>query len=565
MPQQAQSSYIANFVRLFAMDEYYTTVLLRKINQVLDEDLTVLSRDIIRSCYVIWFTRHFEMNEVNTKVLYNKCADIFDSALGNEPATHIINSAYVNRFLLYHKINQSSAQRFSTILTLAISAEDTLRDWIKSNVQADVDYATYTLVKLCFGSIKYSSATIAVISELKKHSSSDLQMATIATTTEVAAIVAYEMYDHYNTLIQEWGIWSSCFGRLIVLNGVSSSGKTTLAASYIEQGFSVISMDLVHKELVYRKLNQDLKLSALIQVMKCFLTPNSLEYLIIGYKIPSDGLGTNELDLINDLRCNLGEICCCSREDILGEMYKQSAQILFRGEGVVLDVVLSSNQRIDMLRYSYGNYPMEIVLLFDTLEQNISKCLQRGYSAVQLQQLQEFRSPVAHVLYQYQRFYKFEPICNVDPSIVLEVVDLNSYLRVLDIAHAIEIKRIELLSLVSYGITSAEILQFTENANYIVKTFRAKLLEAAKGGIVGIVPNIKYDKLITTQNISIHSTDTTASVEQDNYRVVYHSNSETIPMLYGSNLPVREVINCEALGTSVTLDLMGYIKSFEMV
>ena len=52
----------------------------------------------------------------------------------------------------------------------------------------------------------------------------------------------------------EWKIWSKCFGKVFVINGVSSVGKTTLASYLSKFGFNKISLDDIYDQLFFDAL-----------------------------------------------------------------------------------------------------------------------------------------------------------------------------------------------------------------------------------------------------------------------------------------------------------------------
>jgi len=84
------------------------------------------------------------------------------------------------------------------------------------------------------------------------------------------------------SLFNEWHIWSKCFGKLIIVNGVSSSGKTTLVSRLSEFGWNIVSLDDILNKILFDDLNHFIP-HLLLSAQK-YLSSNDFLKLISGLK-----------------------------------------------------------------------------------------------------------------------------------------------------------------------------------------------------------------------------------------------------------------------------------------
>lgn len=56
-------------------------------------------------------------------------------------------------------------------------------------------------------------------------------------------------------LYQEWRIWSKCFCKVVLVNGVSSVGRTTLTCGLNTLGFNKVSIDDVYDKILLDHLS----------------------------------------------------------------------------------------------------------------------------------------------------------------------------------------------------------------------------------------------------------------------------------------------------------------------
>jgi hypothetical protein len=103
-----------------------------------------------------------------------------------------------------------------------------------------------------------------------------------------------------NDSIKEWSLWSKCFGKVILINGVSCSGKTTLV-NYLEQvGFDKIVVDEIYHAHYRSYLNTIVP--ELISEVKSFLSINDFWKILFQFKVDVSKYSASEQESIDALK-----------------------------------------------------------------------------------------------------------------------------------------------------------------------------------------------------------------------------------------------------------------------
>ncbi len=230
-------------------------------------------------------------------------------------------------------------------------------------------------------------------------------------------------------LYKEWQIWSQCFGKVLVLTGVSSSGKTTFLKQKCKNSFHIISQDDVYDSMLLDHLCKNTKMISLVEK---FVRDNDLMSIMYGFKIKTK-YAPEELKLIKDLRheLSLSEPFTPTELEICDQMYKKSKQFIFSGQNVVLDVV-ALEEKIQILSYSFHSYPMKIWLFYAPLEKTLQQCFQRNSLSFQNIEFCDQRDP-GMILYQYAAFFEFKQKSNLlKLDTCLEKIDKDSTKKIVE-------------------------------------------------------------------------------------------------------------------------------------
>lgn len=106
--------------------------------------------------------------------------------------------------------------------------------------------------------------------------------------------------------VREWQLASSALGKIIVLNGPSSSGKTTLATKF--EGYHVLSYDQAILDRMYQYFCTNPKVANIIQNAREFLTVDNLLSIMTSQKIKNNSYTEEQLDIIHSLRSGCRDI-----------------------------------------------------------------------------------------------------------------------------------------------------------------------------------------------------------------------------------------------------------------
>ena len=307
-------------------------------------------------------------------------------------------------------------------------------------------------------------------------------------------------------LYMEWKIWSRCFGKVVVINGVSSSGKSTLSHYLSNFGFNIISLDSVRDKLLLDYADKHFKIT--ITQIKEFLSDKIILKVLFGFKFTEVHYDRKKIELIKNLQKEFFNFIVQDNNflttmQIFEQMYDISKKFIFSGQNVLLDVMVYGTD-VDMLRYSFRYYPMKIGLLYNSLEENLNKCFQRNYLSFK-KDLIEYRHPL-DIMEQYREFYQFidkSSICKYKS--VFEKVDKSAVKNILEIAIHFQIL---LLNNFKYNLIADDAVCFIAYDDKIQKIY--ELTETFKTIMmlemnteVFVVSKMEYDFIIRTSDLKM--------------------------------------------------------------
>ena len=236
-------------------------------------------------------------------------------------------------------------------------------------------------------------------------------------------------------LCKEWSLWSKCFGKVIVINGVSSSGKTTLTGHLEQYGFNRVTIDDIHDQHYIGYLSS--AIPDLMFKVKDFLTPNDFWKVLLQFKIDATKYSNFQQRYIIKLQSYLSDnsediaMKCPSRMEVYDMIYGQAKQFIFSGLNVAIDLIMTSNSQIELFSYCFNKYPMSVVLLYLPLEENLERCFSRNYTSEKYD-LIDSRLP-SEILDGYSLLYKFVTKENMSShDIQLAKVNKNAIISALN-------------------------------------------------------------------------------------------------------------------------------------
>jgi hypothetical protein len=230
----------------------------------------------------------------------------------------------------------------------------------------------------------------------------------------------------------EWTIWSKCFGKVLLINGTSSSGKTTVCKYLSKFGFNSINIDEVADEVIFGYFG---KFTENIFLVKKFLTNDDMTRILNGYKVKEVNYSESQLTIIKTLQDEINHILKHSlpnKMEIYDQVYEKAKKYIFSGQDVVIDIV-AKDESVNMLSYCFNYYPMLIALLYSSLEENLIKCFKRNCASAETGTA-DYRYP-ALIVDQYNSFYTFISKNNVSKKDnIIEMVDKDKTLAILKMA-----------------------------------------------------------------------------------------------------------------------------------
>lgn len=360
-------------------------------------------------------------------------------------------------------------------------------------------------------------------------------------------------------LYREWKIWSKCLGKVVVINGVSSSGKSTLSQYLSNFGFNVISLDTIRDNLLLDYANKHFEKS--IFQMKEFLTDSEILKVLFGFKIAEIQHDTHKIEFIQGFQKKFFNLVVQDNDflttiKIFDQMYNVAQKFIFSGQNVLLDV-MAYGEEINMLHYSFRYYPIKIGLLYSPLEENLTKCFQRNYLSSKNGMI-EYRNPI-DIMSQYREFYQFVNKDNIYKYNVFEKVEKGTVKNILEIAIHCQLR---LLNDFKCYLIADDAVCFLDYDNKIKKLY--DLVEILKNSMmleefeeVFVVPNVEYDFIVRTSDLQMMNRKFVSSINLGNKEIIiedilkfchYKSNSKEMDsgdamVLYSTVTPVVEKLS----------------------
>lgn len=296
-------------------------------------------------------------------------------------------------------------------------------------------------------------------------------------------------------LYAEWALWSRCLGKVVVINGTSSSGKSTLAKYTIKLGFNIINVDKICDQILFDYFNATIL--SLMSKIQDFLTSDDLRKIYFKHKINKDKYNVVEQKCIIDLEHqikenNMEEILekSLSDKNIYNRVYDEAKKFIFSGQNVVIDTVLTSNQEIDLLFWSFHYYKVSMLLLYSPLEMNLEKCFLRNQISLK-QDLCDYRSP-SQVIEQYLLFYTFE--CN--PQDKQKILEKVNKLQVIGTLTDVEQESRELFHQIHNSIDYDRTTKSIDTTrDFVEKAYTSMKLDQSEQNIF-VTTEIKYDYIL---------------------------------------------------------------------
>ncbi len=198
-----------------------------------------------------------------------------------------------------------------------------------------------------------------------------------------------------NAFFQEWAIWSKCFGKVLIVNGPSSSGKTTLSKSLKKLGFTHYSMDEVVSEIDIEDMR-----SWFPWIDETF-TRRDVLHIWSGFKIDTTQYNADQLTRLKNLLPEIYNSPNISSAEIFKRLYYKAIELIFSGFDVVIDLSIEDPTQFISL---FNSYPVVSITLYSPIEQVLSNCILRNNTALQTNNPLEYRLPSC-VLEQYKKFF----------------------------------------------------------------------------------------------------------------------------------------------------------------
>lgn len=342
---------------------------------------------------------------------------------------------------------------------------------------------------------------------MKKKENIDFDDEFAEVTNDVCQLDVNSLYTfEIRYLYREWKLLSKCFGAVVVINGPSSSGKSTLSRYIGQYGFNILSLDDIWYECCYNNIIQSsldqvsISFKEKFSLAKKFLNHRDFLKLIDGITIKAVCYDEYENCLLKEIQellpTVLQNIVMPSPIEIFDLVYDKAREFIFSGRNVLLDLVVNEDIYFDMLSYSFRGYSITIGLLYTSFEEGLRRCAQRNYKFLK-DITTDYRFP-SQVITQYRGFYEIiVDLLVAQREKIIEKLDKVLISKALKFA--VEHEKLLLGILESKNIKetvmSYESGQIDNQINAIIKE-----MDLLSGIEVSILSKVKYDFIIKTSS-----------------------------------------------------------------
>lgn len=206
-----------------------------------------------------------------------------------------------------------------------------------------------------------------------------------------------------------FGALSPLHGRLVILYGTSTSGKTSIGRELEKMGWVHMELDSFCSKKLFNTVRRILPHD--YEICEKYLTKIGMLHVFLGnrqrpiYRNSSDVEGVSLCSVsIANILSKLGDVYKeVSVTDILQEITEESLRAVSERRSVVLDAFLMQ-EHIDTIKFFLRGYPVTFVLNYCPFRVLCTRVLQRNIFA-HATNPDEFRSP-AMVFEQFASFYR---------------------------------------------------------------------------------------------------------------------------------------------------------------
>jgi predicted kinase len=257
--------------------------------------------------------------------------------------------------------------------------------------------------------------------------------------------------------------------KILLLNGVTSSGKTTVSQQLSKlDGFVHINKDHVIDNIIYG-LFEKYAPNVILNAKKLNISDQDIKNIICGrskksfvLRLPDKKQRLFE-ELLFLTESFLNEVQKPSIHYIYEEIQREATSAITNGRSVVIDAVMLDPERIKTLKNIFDPIPIVTVLLYSPLQKNLRKCFARNFKAhINLEH--NFRMP-AWVMEQFILLYSCfeleESLGNLRNPKALDIIDNT--------------KKSEIFNMINFSIKHT--LDVLEHTHYETITTREKEIE----------------------------------------------------------------------------------------
>ena len=319
---------------------------------------------------------------------------------------------------------------------------------------------------------------------------------TYNSTCSVRTYTTSNLFVDKKVLVQNLLENSPEVGKVCVINGSSSVGKTTLANYLCNFGFNKFSYDTTYFNLLFNYLLNSKSANIVTEAKEALIKEEDVKKIYFGYKVNKSKYNNLQLQIIDKLKCSLDLIPNDPPEllddRIYDAIWEDAQKLLAARQNVVVESVFDS-EGMNTLRHSFKYYsPMLTVLRYASLEENLNKCFLRNVDSYK-KDLANYRHPLK-IIDHYFNFYKFVQYSNISQtSKILEKVDKASTMKALKMV--VEHERF-LFSCLYEEIT----IEHQEQMQYTLKILEQvqdRLILSSNEDIL-VVPMVEADYIINT-------------------------------------------------------------------